>query len=317
MEDQLKRKVLGLSKKSLVIAICYDFDGTLSPGNMQEYGFFSSLGKVAKNFWSESESLARGSQADPILCYMKHMIEKAKDKKIPTTQSALRDYGKDVQFFPGVVNWFDRVNSYARERAVKIEHYIVSSGLKEIIEGSKIGKNFKKIYACSFIYDNNGGAEWPAVAVNYTTKTQFIFRINKGIEDDADNKAINKYTPENQRRIPFAHMIYIGDGATDVPCMKLVKEKGGTSIAVFGPRKKKMAMQLLCENRVNFAIAADYSEGALMEKTIQALIDRIVAENRVAALAKSKSIKNRAKGVKLADTKIQPDDSSGASDDAK
>lgn len=278
-------------KKTIVVAICYDFDGTLSPGNMQEYGFFSSLGKEAMNFWQESEKIARENQADPILCYMRQMIEKAKNGNIPTTKKAFRDYGKDVELFPGVEDWFDRINAYGREHNIKIEHYIVSSGLKEIVEGSAIGRKFKKIYACSFLYDNNNAADWPAVAVNYTTKTQFIFRINKGIQDDTDNREINNYKPEQERRVPFSRMIYLGDGATDVPCMKLVKEKGGTSIAVYekGKRKKQeTARRLLTENRVNFVLPADYSEGTPLEATIKALIDRIVAEYQVQVVTKTK-----------------------------
>ena len=278
--------------KPIVVAICYDFDGTLSPGNMQEYGFFSSLGKEAKNFWQESEKIAKENQADPILCYMRHMIEKAKDSNIPTTRKALRNYGKDVELFPGVDSWFERIYNYGKKCNVKIEHYIVSSGLKEIVEGSRIGKKFEKIYACSFLYDNNDAADWPAIAVNYTTKTQFIFRINKGIQDDTDNREINKYKPEEERRIPFARMIYLGDGVTDVPCMKLVKDKGGTSIAVFeeGKRKKQQAAtDLLTEDRVNFVLPANYSGGSRLEETIKALIDRIVAENKVLSLSKSKS----------------------------
>lgn len=280
-------------KRPIVVAICYDFDGTLSPGNMQEYGFFSSLGKEAQNFWQESERIARENQADPILCYMRHMIKKAKSSNIPTTRKALRNYGKDVGLFPGVDSWFERINAYGEKHGVKIEHYIVSSGLKEIVEGSRIGKKFKKIYACSFLYDNNDAADWPAIAVNYTTKTQFIFRINKGIQDDADNREINKYKPEDERRIPFSRMIYLGDGATDVPCMKLVKDKGGISIAVFeeGKRKKqKAATDLLKENRVNFVLPANYSEGGRLEETIQVLINRIVAENEVLILCKKRGI---------------------------
>ena len=275
--------------KKIVVAICYDFDGTLSPGNMQEYGFFSSLGKESKKFWEESNKLAHDNKADPILCYMCQMIKKAKiGEGTPTTKKAFHDYGKSVVFFPGVEPWFDRINTYGKERGVTVEHYIVSSGLKEFIEGTKIARKFKKVYACSFLYDNNDAAEWPAVAVNYTTKTQFLFRINKGIEDDADNKTINKYVADNERRIPFSRMIYLGDGETDVPCMKLTKEKGGTSIAVYQKgtvKKRKIAKQLLQDKRVNFALPADYSENGKLDQVIKSLIDRIAAENAVSVLA--------------------------------
>ena len=272
-----------------MVAICYDFDGTLSPGNMQEYGFFSSLGKESQKFWENSNKLAHDNNADPILCYMCQMIKAAKaGEGTPTTKKAFHDYGKTVEFFPGVETWFKQINDYGKEHGVLIEHYIVSSGLKEFIEGTKIAKEFKKVYACSFLYDNNDAAEWPAVAVNYTTKTQFLFRINKGIEDDADNETINKYVSENERRIPFSRMIYLGDGETDVPCMKLVKEKGGTSIAVYQKRKIKkikIAKQLLHDKRVNFALPADYCENEKLDIIIKSLIDRIAAENIVSVLA--------------------------------
>lgn len=275
--------------KKSVVAICYDFDGTLSPGNMQEYGFFSGLGASAKNFWKESGELAKKTSADPILAYMKHMIDKASVGNIQTTHRAFREYGRTVTLYLGVDTWFGRINAYAKQYNISVEHYIVSSGLKEMIEGTKISKKFKKIYACSFMYDNNEAAVWPAMAVNYTTKTQFLFRINKGVEDISDNKAINKYTPESDRRVPFFRMIYIGDGDTDIPCMKLVKEKGGNSIAVYDPCKRKKRIDteaLLKEGRVNFVAEADYSENSHIEEIVKAIIDDVASKASLSLLQK-------------------------------
>ena len=270
------------------VAICYDFDGTLSPGNMQEYGFFSALGKSAKGFWEESKKLVKEVGADQILAYMMLMLERACEAKIKTRRQDFPDYGKTVEFFPGVEEWFRRINEYGREHGLEIEHYIVSSGLKEIIEGTKIARQFKKIYACSFFYDQNDVARWPAVAVNYTTKTQFLFRINKGIEDDADHTTINQYIPEDERPIPFSRMIYIGDGETDVPCMKLVKDKRGVSIAIYStrkPEKRRLAEKLLADGRVNYIARADYSLDSQLDKVVMTVLDGFAATVKLAKLS--------------------------------
>ena len=285
-------------KKKYKMAICYDFDGTLSPGNMQEYGFFYGLGDLAKHFWKESTQIAKENNADPILAYMKHMIDKAAESRIPTTKKAFHDYGKTVKFYNGVDTWFERINEYGKQHNISIEHYIVSSGLKEMIEGTKIKKEFKKIYACSFIYDHNSVAKWPAVAVNYTTKTQFLFRINKGINDDSDNKKINDFIPEKDRPVPFKRMVYIGDGATDIPCMKLVKDKGGFSIAVYPntpPKKRTEANRLIKDGRVHYSIEADYSADGHMESLIKAIIRKVVSDldlNELGSMKKTTGKKN-------------------------
>lgn len=273
-------------KRKPTIAICYDFDGTLSPGNMQEYGFFDGLDpKERKTFWAESEQMAKDNQADGILMYMRLMLRKAEqDKRLKTTRNAFRAYGKSIELYSGVDTWFDRIDAYGKQRGVKIEHYIVSSGLREMIEGTKISRNFAAIYACSFYYDNNDAAVWPAQAINYTTKTQFLFRINKGIKDVSDNTTINQYVPPEDRPVPFTRMIYIGDGETDIPCMKLVKEQGGYSIAVFNPKrlsKKRMSEKLKREDRVNFCIPADYSVGSKLETMVETIIDKMASDYRL------------------------------------
>lgn len=270
--------------KRVRVAICYDFDGTLSPGNMQEYGFFTGLGMTAKKFWEESMTLAKAHHADPILAYMKHMIVRAGIGKIKTTRQAFLEYGRSVELYDGVLEWFDRMNMVAASKGIVLEHYIVSSGLKEMIEGTAICQNFKKVYACSFMYDQNNVAEWPAVAVNYTTKTQFIFRINKGIEDDDDHQKINAYVPDSERPVPFKRMIYVGDGATDVPCMRLVKENGGYAVAVYPPKnskKRKEALQLAADSRVNFIAPADYTPESTMSHLLSTIFDRIATEAKL------------------------------------
>ena len=275
------------------MAICYDFDGTLSPRYMQEYGFFMGLPpKERKTFWQKSNALAKEMHADPILTYMLRMIEEAErsGNMLGTTRKAFRAYGKNIDFFDGVETWFERITRYAAERGIRLDHYIISSGLKEIVEGSKIGKKFKEIYACSFLHGVNDAAKWPAQVVNFTTKTQYLFRINKGSEDVSETATVNGYIAPENRPVPFSHMIYIGDGETDVPCMRLVKEQGGRSIAVYAPGKAKShktALDLFRDGRVNYVIPADYSEGKLLENVVKGIVDVVASHVRLRMLAKA------------------------------
>ena len=269
------------------IALIYDFDGTLAAGNMQEYNFIPAIGKSNKEFWSEANDLAEEQDADQILTYMALMIREAQAKGISLRREAFQECGRDVKLYPGVSEWFDRVNSYGAERGVKIVHYINSSGLKEIIEGTTIADKFKKIYACSFLYNVDGIAYWPAVAVNYTNKTQFIFKINKGVESVFDTKQVNKYMEEKSRPVPFSRMIYVGDGTTDIPCMRLVKNFGGHSIAVYNPKdesKRAEMNTLIRDNRVNHVCPADYSAGSEIDTVVKAVIDKCVADYNVEQL---------------------------------
>ena len=272
-------------RKSLSLAICYDFDGTLSPGNMQEHSYFPEIDTTPKEFWEQAKARAKEHDADEILAYMRLMIEKATvDTKVKVTHDSFSEYGNKLSFFDGVPEWFARINNYGKEQGAKIEHYIISSGIKDMIEGTAIAKHFKKIYASAFMYDQHGVAYWPAQAVNYTTKTQFLFRINKGQLDAWDNSQINAFVPKTKRHIPFTRMIYIGDGSTDVPCMKLVKAQGGYSIAVYQPRKtkmKRMADQLLKDDRVHYTAPADYTDGSLIDRQVKAVIRKMVAEHAV------------------------------------
>ena len=273
------------------IALIYDFDGTLSAGNMQEYNFIPAIGKSNKEFWSQANDLAEARDADQILTYMALMIHEAQAKGISLRREAFQECGRDVVLYPGVLEWFDRINSYGQSRGVKILHYINSSGLKEIIEGTSIAHEFKHIYACSFLYNVDGIAYWPAVAINYTNKTQFIFKINKGVESVYDTKKVNEYMEENRRPVPFKRMIYVGDGTTDIPCMRLVKNFGGHSIAVYNPEdkgKRKEMNTLIRDNRVNHVCPADYSEGSEMDTVVKTIIDKIAMDSRLEQLEVAK-----------------------------
>lgn len=268
------------------LALIYDFDGTLSPGNMQEYDFIPAVGKKNKEFWEKSSQLARDNDADPILTYMSEMIREAKRNDISLRREAFRKSGEKVELFDGVEHWFDRIDAYAASKGLSVDHYINSSGIKEMIEGTSIAGKFRKIFACSFLYDVDGVAYWPAVAVNYTGKTQFMFKINKGIDEVWDAKRINEYSPEETRPMPFKNMIYIGDGTTDIPCMRLVKEKQGHAIAVFDPSKKRgpSLQSLIADHRVNFVCAANYTEGSHLDRVVKAVIDKIAADSALAAV---------------------------------
>ena len=272
-----------MRQKKPVVAICYDFDGTLSPGNMQEYGFFPGLSpKDRQTFWDQSAQMAKENGADHILAYMLLMLEKARNNpSLKTTKTAIRAYGKEIELYPGVADWLKRVSDYGKSIGVKVEHYIVSSGLVEMIEGCPISRYFTRIYACSFKYTQNEVAEWPAQVVNCTTKTQFLFRISKAAYDLSDTRTLNGPIDEADRHVPFSRMIYIGDGSTDVPCMTVVKTRGGHSIAVYKPRskeKRQEALGLLKNKRANFCLPADYGKDKALETTVKAILDKAKAD---------------------------------------
>ena len=268
-----------MPKKKPIVALIYDFDGTLSPGNMQEFGFIQAIGKDKEEFWAKNKELSERNDANGILCYMYLMIQAAKANGLSLKREAFKSLGADVELFEGVREWFSLINNYGKELGLEVKHYINSSGLKEMIEGTPIAGEFENIYACSFLYDVDGIAYWPAVAVDYTTKTQFLFKINKGIKEVSDNKKINEYVPESERPIPFERMIYFGDGETDIPCMKMVKDHGGHSIAVYGDKKKKAtAYKLINENRVNFVCYADYREEKEIHSVVKRILDKIKAD---------------------------------------
>lgn len=274
-----------------IVALIYDFDGTLSPGNMQEFGFIQAIGKKPGEFWQESDEIAIGQDASNILSYMKLMFDEAREAGIKLRRSDFKKFGKSIELFDGVKDWFRLVNAYGRSKGVKVEHYINSSGLAEMIEGTPIAKEFKRIFACSFLYNKAGEAEWPGVAVDYTAKTQFLFKINKGILSIRDNKLVNESQAEENKRIPFPHMIYFGDGETDVPCMKIVKMFGGHSIAVYNQKnihKKDVAKTLFKQGRVNFITPAVYTKDSRTYRIVCAIIDKIKADYSLALLAKSK-----------------------------
>lgn len=267
-----------MRKKKPTVALIYDFDGTLSPSNMQEYDFLKAIEiKDKKKFWAENTRMVSDHNASNILCYMKLMLDKAQAAHVSIKRQQFVDFGKSIELYKGVKEWFALINEIGKKVGVNIEHYINSSGLREMIEGTAIAKEFKEIYACSFMYVDDV-ARWPAVAVDFTAKTQFLFMINKGISKISENFKVNEYKPDEQRAVPFQHMLYFGDGETDIPCMRLVKQQGGCSFAVYKPhnaKKKAAAEKLVNEDRVNFVCPADYSKGSEIYTIVEAIIKKI------------------------------------------
>lgn len=264
-----------------VLAICYDFDKTLSPDDMQAQGYIQSVGYDVREFWTESNELAENNEMDQNLAYMYKMLDEAEGKMI-FNKETLEKLGSEVSLFPGVDDWFKRIQKYGEEKGVIVEHYIISSGLKEMIEGTSVAKNgsFEKIYASSFYYDQKTGvAKWPAQVVNYTNKTQFLFRIEKGVLDIND-PAVNDFYPPDTIHVPFRNMVYIGDSDTDIPCMKLVNTYGGYSVGVYNSdtNDKAKVYKMMRDNRIKYFTKADYSEGGDLDNLVKQIVNR-TAEN--------------------------------------
>ncbi len=270
-----------MASKKPIIALMYDFDKTLCTTDMQAYTFIPNLGMSANEFWAKASDLAEKHKMDRILAYMYLMLDEAHIHRKPIRRSDFVALGKDLELYSGVAEWFSRINRFGKEQGVTIKHYIISSGLREIIEGSSIYKEFDDVFAGEFLYDENGVACWPKNVVNYTTKTQFLFRINKGVLDISNDDDLNRFTPEEDRPVPFRNMIYIGDGLTDVPCMKLVKVNGGCSIAVYQKGKQAKVKDLILDQRVNFIEPADYSEGSQLDQITKDIIVKMAGVERL------------------------------------
>lgn len=265
------------------IALVYDFDGTLSPRPMQEYAFLPQIGVEPEDFWAESNARAKRDSADPLITYMRLLYEKAKAKGVNIDRRALVDQGKRVEFYPGVETWFDAVAKYVKEHAqshgVHLRHYLISSGLSEIVEGTSIYKRFHNVFASEYWFEAYE-LPYPKRVITDTGKTQYLFRINKGVEDLGDN--INQHMPEGERPIPFSNMIYFGDGDTDVPSMAVMRKNGGYAVAVHPPGKgKQKCVDLFKAQRCDFFAPADYREGSELFKRTCLLLDRMLADIRV------------------------------------
>lgn len=281
-KNESKDSLQSLESSMPVLAMCYDFDKTLTPDDMQAQGFIQSVGyneEQIKQFWQESNELAKKNDMDNNLAYMYKMIQEAVGR-FYVTREKLMEYGNQVELYEGVRTWFERIREYGLEHGVRIEHYIISSGLKEMIEGTEMAKNgaFKKIYASAFMFDDKGVAVWPAQAINYTNKTQFLFRIQKGVLDIND-PGVNDYIRPEEQRVPFRNMIYIGDSDTDIPCMSLVNINGGHSIGVYDPvrKNKDKVYKMMQHHRIRYYASADYTDGSDLDTVVKQIIQKTAA----------------------------------------
>ena len=268
-----------------IIALIYDFDNTLSTHDMQEFNFIPELGMTPDEFWGRCGELSKEHNMDSILAYMLLMAQKANEKGIDLSRESLRKMGQQVEFFDGVEQWFKRINAYGARLGFEVRHYIISCGLKHMIEGCPIGHEFYNVFACDYVYDDDGHILWPSVAINYTSKTQFLYRINKGIEDAGEDKKLNMYMPTSERAVPFENMIYIGDGLTDVPSMKLTRTRGGYAIGVY--RNPEDATYLVKEDRVDFYVQSNYTPDSEMDIAMKAIFQKIKARERFKKLSES------------------------------
>ena len=263
-------------------ALVYDFDGTLAPHNLPEHSLLPFLGVPdAAGFWRDCEARARLHDSDQVLTWMWMLVEAGERAGRPLSRDLLREHGARTPLFAGVEGWFDDIAAHGRAVGLEVEHYVVSSGLLEMIEGCAVHDRFRKVFASSYAYDAAGRATWPASAINYTTKTQYLFRINKGIGNVWDNSTINLWMPEDQRHVPFRRMVFLGDGDTDIPSMKLVREKGGQAVAVFDPEKFERRLsqghleRLIAEDRIDHVASADYRPGALLSSVVKGILGRM------------------------------------------
>ena len=272
--------------KRPIIAICYDVDKTLSPkGGMQENNFFKLLNLTAEQFYKIVDGIADENSMERSSAYMYCMLKEAKKHGIVPTKDVIVEDGKKAEFYNGVETWFKRINDYAKNAGVIVEHYIISANIKEVLDNMPISHEFKRIYASSFVYDENNIAIWPAQVVNYTYKTQFLYRIKKGILDENDSSINNR---SSKKRIPFDNMIYIGDSFTDIPCMAITAENGGYAIGVYDdPNKINRVKQLMKDKRIQYFALADYSENSKIEKIVKNIIDKIKASSNLQDIARN------------------------------
>jgi hypothetical protein len=274
-----------MTSSPLRTALVYDFDGTLAPGSIQEHSLLPDyLGIDSKEFWTDVKKETRDQDADEILVYLRLLLERATERAVPLTRSVLQTHGAKTPLFEGVEQWFDRIDEHALPRGLALEHYVISSGNEEMIQGTKIFDKFRQVFASRYHYNGGGNAVWPAIAINYTTKTQYLFRINKGIDNSWNNEAVNRWQPMEERSVPFSRIIYLGDGDTDIPSMKMVRHQGGHSVAVFDPERwdnsqmQSKVYNLIAESRADFVVPANYNNGGQLDITIKGILGRIARD---------------------------------------
>lgn len=250
---------------------------------MQHYGVLPELEIEPSDFWADVKNKRCDEHSEELLVYMREMIQLANSKRVKLDRQQFKKHGETIEFFDGVQSWFQQINDFVAnvgKGQVEVEHYVISAGLREMIEGCKIAKFFKEIYACEFSYDEYGKPVWPARIISDTSKTQYLFRINKGVLDV--NETINSHMPYDERRIPFDNMIYFGDGDTDVPSMAVVMQNGGHAVAVHRPDEAGTKCdELLSAKRIDFYAVADYRDGSALDSLVKNTLEVISARIRL------------------------------------
>jgi hypothetical protein len=273
------------------IAIVYDYDQTLSPNFMQDEVLFPAFGIDSKKFWQGCQELVRNEGYDSELAYLKALLDYLGLDR--PTNARLSELGAGLKFFPGLPEMFDQFKSGLLRPehetiGIKVEHYIISSGLKAMIDGSRLAPHLRAVFGCEFAEDPSGRISFPKRVISHTQKTQFLFRINKGLLDHSQD--VNDHMPPELRPIPFDHMIYIGDGPTDVPCFTVVRQLGGHAIAVYNPEDKSRNSFRKCfhlvgpADRVRYIAPADYRAGShlrlLLEHMVSEIADKILTRRQ-------------------------------------
>ena len=274
-----------------IIAIVYDYDRTLSPRPMQEDVIFERIGVEASKFWSMADELKGNKSYEDELAWIRLLLDNPSFRCLSNLD--LEGMGRNLKFYPGVPEMFAELevglhsDKYLRH-GVALEHYIVTSGLKSVLAGSILSQNVQAIFGCELDEDEEGRVYWPKRIISHTAKTQYLFRITKGLEYVDLSHDVNDHMPEPERRIPFSNMLYIGDGPTDVPCFAVISSRGGKSLAVYDPSSKvsfATCMSLREAQRVDEIAEADYRQNThlrrLMEHYVIQMADRIVLQQEM------------------------------------
>lgn len=278
--------------KKPIVALMYDFDKTLSTKDMEEYTLIPAFKMTPDEFWKASDDLAKRNGMDYILSTLLLLIEKSKSCGVDISRESLIEHGKAIELHDGLDTWFERINAVGDSLGLEVRHYIISCGIKPMIEGSSIAKHFTNIFACDYVYDGNIPV-WPAMALNYSSKIQFLYRISKGVEDISEHERLNKHMDQSLKPVPFSNMVYIGDGLTDVPSMKLTRLNGGYAVGVY--QNKEDSKYLIDDDRVDFYVKADYSKNSEMERVVEAILSKISIANRFKNMSLVHTSKNTAK----------------------